>query len=202
MKIILIALPRTGSTSLCRYYRSLNKDVMFIGEPFNLVVNNLTISYNNIIKNKNLFVKTMYGDNPLEFKNMSAKEFILKLIGDFDLVLFLTRRNIKEHTESYVQALQTSKWDSSYLYDSKFNTLYNEVEDKLNKLNLEMIETCNELKMPLYFYEDLYNPFEKEYIIQFLYSIGCNYDKEIFNKLLDVSKKYRKGNKEIPNKLI
>ena len=63
----------------------------------------------------------MYGDNPLEFENMSAKEFVLKLIDNFDLVLFLTRRNIKEHTESYVQALQTSKWASSYVYDSKFN---------------------------------------------------------------------------------
>jgi protein-tyrosine-phosphatase len=42
----------------------------------------------------------MYGDNPLEFENMSAKEFVLKLIDNFDLVLFLTRRNIKEHTES------------------------------------------------------------------------------------------------------
>jgi protoheme ferro-lyase len=191
MKIALISLPRTGSTSISRYYKSINKDVMVIDEPFNLVVNNPTILYSNLIKNNNLFIKTMYGDNPLEFENMSAKEFILKLIDDFDLVLFLTRRNIKEHTESYVQALQTSKWASSYVYNSKFNILYNEVENKLNKLNLEMIETCNELKMPLYFYEDLYNPFKKEDIIEFLYTIGCNYDKEIFNKLLDVSKKYR-----------
>jgi hypothetical protein len=191
MKIVLISLPRTGSTSISKYYKSINKDVVVIDEPFNLVVNNPTILYNDLTKNKNLFIKTMYGDNPLEFENMSAKDFVLKLINDFDLVLFLTRRNIKEHTESYVQALQTSKWASSYVYDYKFNTLYDKVESKLNKLNLELIKTCNELNKPLYFYEDLYNSLKKENIIEFLYSIGCNYDKEIFNEFLDTSKKYR-----------
>ena len=49
--------------------------MVVIDEPFNLVVNNPTILYNDLIKNKNLFIKTMYGDNPLEFENMSAKEF-------------------------------------------------------------------------------------------------------------------------------
>jgi len=191
MKIALISLPRTGSTSISRYYRYTNKDVMVIDEPFNLVVNNPTILYNDLIKNQNLFIKTMYGDNPLEFENMSAKEFVLKLIDDFDLVLFLTRKNIKEHTESYVQALQTSKWASNYVYDSKFDKLYNEIEVKLNKLNLEMIETCNELNKRLYFYEDLYNQSTKENIIEFLYSIGCNYNQEMFNTFLDISKKYR-----------
>jgi len=191
MRIALISLPRTGSTSISRYYKSINKNVVVIDEPFNLIVNNPTILYNNLLKNKNLFIKTMYGDNPLEFENMSAKEFVLKLIDDFDLVLFLTRRNIKEHTESYIQALQTSKWASSYVYDSKFDTLYNEVENKLNKLNLELIETCNELNKPLYFYEDLYDELKKENIIQFLYSIECDYDKEIFNKFLNTSNKYR-----------
>ena len=191
MKIALISLPRTGSTSISRYYKSINKDVVVIDEPFNLIVNNPTILYDNLIKNNNLFIKTMYGDNPLEFKNMSAKEFVLKLINDFDLVVFLTRKNIKEHTESYVQALQTSKWASSYVYDSKFNTLYDKVESKLNKLNLELIETCNELNKSLYLYEDLYDSHKKENIIQFLYSIGCDYDKKIFNKFLDTSNKYR-----------
>lgn len=191
MKIALISLPRTGSTSISRYYKSINKDVVVIDEPFNLVVNNPTILYDNLLKKNNLFIKTMYGDNPLEFKNMSAKEFVLKIIDDFDLVLFLTRKNIKEHTESYVQALQTSKWASNYVYDSKFDIMYNEVEDKLNKLNLELIETCTELNAPLYFYEDLYDSLRKENIIKFLYSIGCNYDKEIFNKFLDTSNKYR-----------
>ena len=191
MKIALISLPRTGSTSISRYYKSVNKDVVVIDEPFNLVVNNPTILYNNLLKNDNLFIKTMYGDNPLEFENMSAKEFVLKLINDFDLVLFLTRKNIKEHTESYVQALQTSKWASNYVYNSKFNELYNEVESKLNKLNLELIETCNELNKSLYLYEDLYDSHKKENIIQFLYSIGCDYDKKIFNKFLDTSNKYR-----------
>jgi hypothetical protein len=191
MKIAVISLPRTGSTSISRYYKNTNKDVIVIDEPFNLVVNNPTILYDDLIKNNNLFIKTMYGDNPLEFENMSAKEFVLKLIDDFDLVLFLTRRNIKEHTESYVQASQTSKWASSYVYNSKFDILYNEVEDKLNSLNLEMIQTCNELNKSLYFYEDLYNQFSKERIIQFLYSIGCDYDKEMFNKFLDTSNKYR-----------
>ena len=191
MKIALISLPRTGSTSISRYYKYTNKDVIVIDEPFNLVVNNPTILYNDLIKNQNLFIKTMYGDNPLEFKNMSAKEFVLKLIDDFDLVLFLTRKNIKEHTESYVQALQTSKWASNYVYDSKFDKLYNEVEVKLNKLNLEMIETCNELNKKLYFYEDLYNQSTKETIIEFLYSIDCNYNQEMFNTFLDISKKYR-----------
>ena len=191
MKIALISLPRTGSTSISRYYKRINKDVVVIDEPFNLVVNNPTILYNNLIKNNNLFIKTMYGDNPLEFKNMSAKEFVLKLINDFDLVVFLTRRNIKEHTESYVQALQTSKWASSYVYDCKFNTFYDEAEGKLNKLNLELIQTCNELNKPLYFYEDLYDSLKKENIIEFLYSIGCNYDKAIFNIFLNTSNKYR-----------
>jgi hypothetical protein len=191
MKIALISLPRTGSTSISKYYRYVNKNVAVIDEPFNLVVNNPTILYNDLIKIENLFIKTMYGDNPLELENTSAKEFILKLIDDFDLVIFLTRKNIKEHTESYVQALQTSKWASKYVYDSKFDKMYDEVKDKLNKLNLEMIETCNELSLPLYFYEDLYDPSKKETIIQFLYSINCNYDKEIFNKFLDISNKYR-----------
>ena len=156
-----------------------------------MIVNNPTILYTDLIKNNNLFIKTMYGDNPLELKNMSAKEFVLKLIDDFDLVLFLTRRNIKEHTESYIQALQTSKWASSYVYNSKFDESYDEIKSKLNKLNLEMIKTCGELNKPLYFYEDLYDSNKKENIIQFLYSIGCDYDNEIFNNFLDTSKKYR-----------
>ena len=88
MKIIVMCLPRTGSTSLRRYIESTNLDYKVYNEPFNSAWPNY--SYKDVIRCNNLFIKGIFWDIPKDTEFDGIQKVILKEFRtddpqDFDL---------------------------------------------------------------------------------------------------------------------
>jgi hypothetical protein len=191
MKIILLALPRTGSSSILNYISEAHDEIFTISEPFNTLLHKKTILYDKLTSYDNVFIKTMFADNPPEFEELSNKDFIKKLHKDFDKIVCLFRKNKKEQIESYVQAELTNRWVNQYKYSNKSSTLFNMLKLKIEIKENEMMEICNELELQKYYYEDLYINSNDDNMKDFLNNIGIKYDETIYKKYLNISKKYR-----------
>jgi hypothetical protein len=145
MSILIIALPRTGSTSL------LNKLVKENGfnplfEPFD---NSGRVQYNG---EKDVVLKTMVCHHPNNFE----------LSKGFDKVILLSRRNILECVESHAYLTYFSKIRN---YNSNLQYFYEEVPLKLFELcytdiikrHNDLNELSMKLNIPITYYEDIYN---------------------------------------------
>jgi hypothetical protein len=200
MKVILLALPRTGSSSIMNYIAETHKEIITIVEPFNTLIHKKTISYDRLVSYNSVFIKTMFADNAPEFKELNHKDFIRKLYKDFDKVVCLFRKNKKEHIESYAQAEFTNRWVGEYKYSNIASPFFNTLKSRIEAKENEMIEVSNELGLQKYYYEDLYLSGNSGNMKEFLNNIGVRYDETFYQSYLDISKKYRINT--VPNKLI
>jgi hypothetical protein len=200
MKIVLLALPRTGSSSILKYITQAHKEIKTYGEPFNVLLHKKEVSYSELISCDNIFIKTMFADNAPEFKDLTHKDFVKKLHKDFDKIVCLFRKNKREHIESYVQAESTNKWVNQYRYSSKSPALFETLKLRIEAKESEMVEVTNELGLQKFYYEDLYLSGSNYNMKEFLSSIGVRYDKILYQNCLDISRKYRIDS--VPNKLI
>lgn len=191
MKVVLLALPRTGSTSITNYVSETHKETFTIVEPFNTLLYKNPIPYSKLVAHSSVFIKTMFADNPPEFQELSHKNFVRKLHRDFDKVICLFRRNKKEHVESYAQAELTGKWARQYRYSNKASTLFDMLKSRIEEKEKEMVEVADELGLQKYYYEDLYLSGNEYNMKELLNNVGIKYDEALYQKHLNVSKKYR-----------
>ena len=193
MKTIMISLPRSGSSSIVRYVEKItntNEKIIY-GEPFNVnLLKNNSLSYFDIIKNNNVFVKTIVNQKPIEFEGISIMEYHQKIKNDFDNVVLLDRLNIKEQSESYCAARMTGQWHGKYYYNEKMFMDWeplsmNHIIDS-KKIITNLSDFFNS---KIYYYEDIYWDIEK--MKNFLSVIDVEFNEEHYKYHLDLSKKYR-----------
>ena len=91
-KILIIALPRTGSTSLLDKI-SNEKNLTPLFEPFDKTGRVLYNGQSNVV------VKTIINQHPNNFE----------LSKEFDEIILLSRKNLKEHIESHSYRIYFSK---------------------------------------------------------------------------------------------
>jgi hypothetical protein len=200
MKVILLALPRTGSSSIMNYIAETHKEIITIVEPFNTLIHKKTISYDRLVSYNSVFIKTMFADNPPEFQKLTHKDFVRKLHKDFDKVVCLFRKNKREHIESYAQAESTNRWVNQYKYYNEQPALFDTLKKRIEAKEGEMIEISNELGLQKYYYEDLYLSGNSDNMKEFFNNIGIRYHETFYQNYLDISKKYRINT--VPDKLI
>lgn len=146
MRVLIIALPRTGSTSLL-YKIAKENNLKPLFEPFD---NSDRSKY---AMEKGIVVKTIICHHP----NNS------KLAKEFDEVILLSRKNLLECAESHAYQVYFSKTKS---YNSNFPYLYEKAPEDVFKLcysnilkwNYEINQLSVKLNIPVTYYEDLYNP--------------------------------------------
>lgn len=145
MKILIIALPRTGSTTLL-YRTAKEKNLKAFFEPFSLKEN---YYFNSNMKN--IVVKTIIHQHP---DNVS-------LAKDFDEVILLSRKNLKSHTESlaylYHNAPEGYNSNNSYSYIEPPLKTLEKAKDQILKKNKELKALSKELNVPIQYYEDLFD---------------------------------------------
>lgn len=200
MRTVLLALPRTGSSSIVKYIIQAHKEIETYGEPFNPLLYKTPIPYSKLILHNNVFIKTMFADNPPEFQELTHKDFVRKLHKDFDKVVCLFRKNKREHIESYAQAESTNRWVNQYRYSNKSPALFDMLKSRIEVKETEMMEISNELGLQKYYYEDLYLSGNNRNMKEFLNNVGIKYDEASYQNCLDLSKKYRIDS--VPNKLV
>ena len=200
MKIIIIALPRTGSSSLMNeigkqgYYK--------ISEPYNHTFGgNLKNEYplKELIKEK-LVVKNMIFDKP-------HKKYIDKDIFDmwkditehFDRTILLDRSDNKEHLESFISLkyryetgqLEHSKWHSSMIPQSwRKKFIIQNDHQHLYDMKADIQKLSILLNTEITCYEELYGE-DRNKSLEIIKSWNLNIDAELLNEDLHPRNKQR-----------
>jgi hypothetical protein len=187
MRILIYALPRTGSNNLTHYIaNSLHyKEII---EPYNEYrFWDIDITESDIWERDNVVVKMMIGQGEEKYEDVSTK---------FDKTVILYRENIIEQAESFVHATKSVDWHAPYTYDpSKVDQ--NEYLETLDKFNsrLEKIKSYNHFTVT---YENLYlSGTDRDRLDEY---IGIT--NKSFRFILDSNNKYRRDNTGIKKTLI
>lgn len=153
--ILIIAVPRSGSTSLCN---SFSKSFFEISEPLNETLlwrSPLdTKSFIEQISKKNIVVKTMPNHLPSDWKMGDYMNFIDSIIPYFDHVILLDRKNIKEQHDSWFKIMTYLQKDGRWPEWTEEKVILAERFFYLQKYLIREISIKHNLK--IYFYEDIF----------------------------------------------
>ena len=193
MKILIISIPRSGSTSLFNALVHSSERIKL--DPYLEPYNPDMEKYKDkkIDFYGNCILKTIVHQKPL---GISWKDFYEQLIERFDKVILLSRKNKIEVLESLGFAYYSNKfkkkqdWHTKYRYDDIKDIpleKYAELVDFFYK-RLDEIKTLFNLNT--YFYEDLYTNSDvgRNKLLKEL-EIEVNMEK--FNTFFDLKNKYR-----------
>jgi hypothetical protein len=154
MNILIISLPRTGSTELGKDI-SIKHKLKYECEPFNGVNKLLNHSYLN-----NIVLKTILFHLPSYVNESNRINWLIELSKNFNEVILLSRRNLIECAESwaylqYNEKQKSFKADEPYLWERTPN--FDEEFDFIQKCNDELVYISQKLNIPITYYEDIYN---------------------------------------------
>lgn len=152
MSILIIALPRTGSSELGRRLSTYNK-FKYEFEPFNPSVGLPPLS-----DFKKIVLKTIIFHLPYYIKEENRINWLIELTKNFDEVVLLSRKNLTDCAESWSYLIykeKSFKSNQPYLWEKTPN--YNEEYLNIIKWNEELTFISNELNIPITYYEDIFN---------------------------------------------
>ncbi len=131
MRILVYALPRTGSNNLTHYIAN-SLHYREIIEPYNEYrFWDKDITEFDIWERDNVVIKMIIGQGNYCYEDIKSK---------FDKVVILSRNNIKEQAESYIHATKSVDWHANYVYDSskinqeEYLVTYNKFKDRIVEL--------------------------------------------------------------------
>jgi hypothetical protein len=158
MSILIIALPRTGSTEFGKRL-SINNKFKYEFEPFNPIVGLPPLT-----NFKNIILKTIIFQLPHYIDGENRINWLIELTKKFDETILLSRKNLTECAESWsylnhkkkqngFESNQEYIWEKTPNYETAFKNII--------KWNDELKFISNELNIPITYYEDIYNPTDK-----------------------------------------
>jgi len=190
MRIILIYIPRSGSTSILKYFSKLKPEYECISDPWfewmNENVHFRKYQYDELILKENVFIKVTYKKLPVS---------ITRIVKDFDKVIFLLRRGVKEQIESMVFATITQSFTDTSKKKYWDGVDSPEMVDDFIFLTETFQTWANVYDKPLFYYEDL---FYGDFDLIFK-ELGIGFDERYFNEYLNKLNRYREGTLEQNN---
>ncbi len=154
MKILIISLPRTGSTSLLNKY-SLEYNLKKIEEPFNL--KNIEKLNQNDINEDNIVLKTIIDQIPPNETNHI--NYWINKSKEFDKVILLSRKDLKECAESLSFLDYNEKYGFKYneKYEWYLTPNYQKWYEYLVRVNEDLLTLSKLLNIDATYYEDIYD---------------------------------------------
>jgi hypothetical protein len=152
MSILIIALPRTGSSELGRRLSTYNK-FKYEFEPFNP-----SVGLPPLTDFKKIVLKTIIFHLPYYVNEENRINWLIELTKNFGEVVLLSRKNLTDCAESWSYLMHKEKSFKSnqpYLWEKTPN--YDKEYGNIIKWNEELTFISNELKIPITYYEDIYN---------------------------------------------
>ena len=145
MSILIIALPRTGSTSLL-YKLAKENGFTPLFEPFD---NSGRVQYSG---EKNVVLKTIICHHSNNFE----------LSKEFNKVILLSRKNLLECAESHAYQTYFSKTknynsNNQYYYEEVPSNIFELCYNDIIKWNMDLNELASKLNIPITYYEDIYD---------------------------------------------
>ena len=197
MKILIVCPPRCGSTSLLNNLCELTNSKR-VAEPYTNPKELLTRKQNEypLNLNGNYIVKMVSNQVPESYRE-DFESFITLVYKEYSKVILLSRRNLQEHFESYINLrLRLNKkdvHDSWYIDDIK--PFYNRFDIEKFKLKTTVVDIISKkLKIPIIYYEDLYGKDRKK-SLKIIESLNLNIDNSKLNDKLNPIFRYRQFTK-------
>jgi hypothetical protein len=153
MKVLIIALARTGSTNLL-YKLSNENNLKLIFEPYNpkgYIGPSFDLDEDNII------IKTIFWQ-PSDRTN-DIIQWYIDLSKKFNNIILLSRKNLRECAESWAYFKYNNVrngFESNQEYVWELTPNFDEQYKFIIEQNQKLIELSNKLKIPITYYEDLY----------------------------------------------
>jgi len=204
MKILLLSLPRTGSTVFGKAM-SLALKTLYLDEPFkketisSINQNIHQKKYELLINTEDVLVKNQYGQLPY-IPSIDYEKNYGSFLQLFDRKIFLLRRNIEEHVESMINLYwvgnhqnKFNQIHTKYIYedipDWFVNKYYTDLKEHITK-GTEFIESHTNFQNRVFYYEDLFTEKNEKTILS-IKEIFPNLDENILRPYLLPEKRYR-----------
>lgn len=147
MKILIISLPRTGSSSYLDLI-SQKFNLRPISEPFNEIVGNLYYYENFDWENEtNICVKTHI--------NQKDSNFYINFVKYFDEIILLSRKDLIACAESFSYASHYNNFSEKYEW--KYTQNLEKSINIINEYNNKLIGLAKTLNKDIIYYEDIFN---------------------------------------------
>lgn len=157
MRTLIISLPRTGSSSLLEKI-SKEKNLKYVFEPFD-GTNRWIYSEND----DDVAVKTLIFDKPDNWK--TNIDFYLDLSKQFNEIILLSRKNLKECAESwayyrFIKDLTGKSLMEKYHWEMTSN--FDQIYEKIITWDRELKTLSEKLNIPITYYEDIFDTSSQE----------------------------------------
>jgi hypothetical protein len=168
MRILILATPRSGSTSLVKLVNShiTISDYKMLIEPFNSELDGYLTNIDSIIDTKNLLIKNLFlvenDEYPTDSFN-NVYEYFEWCYKFFDKIILLDRKDKVAQSESFAinETLMRERgidWHTPKIYDTeKIESSYIETMiSRYTKSSDILHKMSNEHNFPLFYYEDIF----------------------------------------------
>mgnify|MGYP003324887231 FL=1 len=152
MKILIVSLPRTGSSELLWKISERNR-LRYVYEPFDTTGR---WEYNE--DEDNVAVKSLIFDKTDQYENNI--EFYIDLSKSFDQIILLTRKDLKACAESwaYYRHIKDSTGHMTmHKYNWRPTDNFEEVYPKIIEWDMQLRELSERLNIRLTYYEDIFD---------------------------------------------
>jgi hypothetical protein len=155
MKILIISLPRTGSTSLMTNLSKIHK-INPVFEPFNP----LNPPQRNITEFENSVVKTIIFHKPKHIQEQERLNWLVELTHKFDQSILLSRKDTIACAESWAYLNHKGKTvgfnsTSKYLWERTPN--YERELENIKFMNDELSFISIKTNIPITYYEEIFD---------------------------------------------
>lgn len=154
MSILIIALPRTGSTELGKRL-SLENKLNYVFEPYNP---RTKLSYDMNTQNK--VVKTVIFHKPTSIEVKNKLNWLMDLTTKFNRTILLSRKDLVACAESwsfYNHNVKKNNFSHNVSYYWEKTSNYDEDYNKIMIWNDEINYLSKELNIPITYYEDIFD---------------------------------------------
>jgi len=155
MKVIIVCLPRTGSSQLLNNIATKYKIQPFY-ESF---IENVPSTY--FMNKDNFVLKTAICQAPVDVDFVSISDWYADFCKNFDEVILLSRRDLKQCSESlayYLYHKETIKtnftYKSEYFWEKTPN--YDEIEKWVFEMDRDLKDLSQKIGKEIIYYEDIY----------------------------------------------
>jgi len=199
MKILIVATPRSGSTSLLRAISTELKLIRY-GEPWNTGIRLKKGVIKYPIEEKDSYVVKCICDQFPPSLDTNPIDFFTEYIKEFDKVILLSRQDKRAAYESFMYSdlnRESYYWHKPYFIESTEGYENYKVKTEYFYKLYELIELISiRSNKPIYWYEDIYSG-DKDKVIKVLTELGLEEYYDNFQPYIDPKFRYRQFQRKL-----
>ena len=188
MKVLIISLPRTGSTTLMKALGSIF-NLETVNEPFYKDSPKLQ-TYP--LEQKDNFIEKSHINHKPSNTSKSSFDFFCDYYKEFDKVILLGRKDLDAMTESFIHGRDTGNFHNPYtIPKSKKFKNFKEHRQSAEYWVDTVLKFSQKNNIPITWYEDLYSG-NKNLVLDTIKLWNLRLEYKYLKEFIDPIKKYRK----------